>query len=184
MDEAVIFRLFRIIGRSCEGLRNKYIVDQSKAVISGLCFLLLGAFCLYCLFNKDWIASFVLFVFSGLFGYELAQNAASITVSETGITRSFFGMMTKDIGWGDIKEVGVVGTKVFNKREPQKVGRMYIYFSDKVMTENERFAIALKWPPKKKTFMRFDYKRISQIQIYWPGKIALYNVGMLSLQND
>lgn len=165
-------------------MRNKYIVDQPKAVISGLCFLLLGALCIYWLLDKDWVASFVFFVFSCLFGNELVQNATSITVSETGITRSFFGMMTKAIGWSDIKEVGVIGTKVFNRRDSQKVGRMYIYFSDKVMTENERFAIALKWPPKKKAFIRFDYKRISQIQIYWTGKIVLYNVGSLSLIND
>lgn len=107
-------------------------------------------------------------------------NGALVHIDETSILRRTLGIRGKALMWDEVKEVGVVGTKVLRSGHGKYTGTKYIYFSRREMTDEERFNMCLEWPPRDAIFMQYSLKRIRFIQRIWTGKIELYNTGELA----
>lgn len=103
-----------------------------------------------------------------------------ISVDHNGIRKYVLGIPLKHILWSEIEEIGICGTKVFNKGNPKKVGTIYIYFSTRKLDENAHFKMILEWPPKDMYFVLYNQARLTAIQTLWSSRIETYNVGGLS----
>ena len=54
---------------------------------------------------------------------------------------------------------------------------MYIYFSPVVLSEEDRFDLALKWPPRDQIYLLFTKERMDLIRPLWNNDVAVYNTG-------
>lgn len=100
-----------------------------------------------------------------------------VSLEETGVRRGFWGIQISDTPWYEIAEVGVVGVKVFNNNNPKHTGSRYIYFSKKALSDEERFKLALEWPPKDMPYLLYTRTRIDTAMLYHNKEIATYNAG-------
>ena len=50
----------------------------------------------------------------------------------------------------------------------------------RALTEEQRFALALKWPPKGMIFLRFSPERVAQVQSISQKYVEHYNTGNLT----
>lgn len=162
-------------------MKHRYIVNPFKCIASLVsCIWLLGAgLCMIPIHRYGSAA-----VFSALaliFALISIQNGAVIQIDSAGIRKSILGFQTKELVWSDIGEIGVTGTKVFNRSHPEKTGGLYIYISETPMTDQERFNMMLKWPPAGKLYLSYQAKRLNALLPYWDRKIESYNVGNLDL---
>ena len=99
-------------------------------------------------------------------------------LDDSGLSKTLFGIKLQHFSWTDIAEVGVAGTRVFNQNNPKRAGSLYLYFSPKALSEEERFDLMLRWPPSKSTpYMIFDKQRLTAVQLLWGKKIEKYNAG-------
>ncbi len=116
-----------------------------------------------------------------VFAVVTLRNGAVIHVNEAGIYKSILGFVTVQWKWGEIHEMGVCGTKVFNIHHTEKVGSLYIYLSRNTLNEQERFDMIFNWPPKDKVYFVYNKKYLKALQMLSEGKIETYNVGNLQL---
>ncbi len=105
--------------------------------------------------------------------------AARVTVDGKGVSRRFLGRASKAMTWDQVAEAGVAGTKVLKKQDSDRTGELYIYFSPVKMSDQERFEMMLKWPPRDKLFMYYTEKRIRAVETTCPVKLEYYNTGKL-----
>ncbi|MBO4716950.1 MAG: hypothetical protein J5599_03560 [Spirochaetales bacterium] len=102
------------------------------------------------------------------------RNFTRILISKEKIEfRPILGK-TRTYSWEEIKEVGVIGTKVFPKTSSNKGGRKYIYFSPEELDEDSRFDLAFKWPPKI-PFTSYSKAKLDAVQLIWRKPLANYN---------
>ncbi len=74
----------------------------------------------------------------------------------------------KVITWDELRELGVVNTKLFSGAADTKRNKyMYIYFSKDQLSDDERFKMALEWPPKKQDYLFLTKDRIDYIRPLW-----------------
>ncbi|NMA67203.1 MAG: hypothetical protein GX957_13385 [Clostridiaceae bacterium] len=160
---------------------QRFIVDSFKftvSLLSSVSFIVLGG----CMFSiQRWVSAGVFILLGLIFAAVAAIYGTIVHISSTGITKTILGLKIKELRWTDIAEVGVAGTKVFNRRNPEKAGSLYIYISETTMTDQARFEMMLKWPPLKKIFLIYNPVRLNSIQQHWSSKIQTYNTGDLRL---
>lgn len=101
----------------------------------------------------------------------------TITIDEEGINSSFLKKPILQMKWNEIQEIGVAGSKLFNNRGGEKPGTVYIYVSKTLMTEEERFDMMLKFPPKDKIYFEYSKQAIFAVQMRFSSKIQTYNSG-------
>lgn len=162
-------------------MNKRFLSDPFKFAVGLLCsiFLLVMGICMFLI--QRWVSAVVFILLSLIYAAVAAFYGAVIHISSTGITKTMFGFKTKELIWSDVAEIGVAGTKIFNRRRPEKTGSLYIYISETVMTEQERFDMMLKWPPFNKIFFVYNNKRLNAVQLHWSSKIQTYNAGDLRL---
>lgn len=162
-------------------MKQRFIVNPFKCIASLLsCIWLLGAG--ICMIPIQRYGSAAVFSGFGLiFALISIQNGAVIQIDSTGITRSVLGFRVKKLAWSDIGEIGVTGTKIFNRSHPEKAGGLYLYVSQTAMTEQERFTMALKWPPMDQIYLTYNAKRLNALLAFWDRKIESFNTGDLIL---
>lgn len=162
-------------------MKNTFLANPFKCAVSiscSVCFFLLSG----SVFLIERTSSALIFLLLGLiFGAVAAICGAVVSVDQSGVNQTILGFGTKKLLWADIAKVGVIGTKAFNQHHPEKTGSLYIYFSQKPLSEEEHFEMMLKWPPLDKIYLIYDDKRIQLIQMLWNSEIQTYNVGNLSL---
>lgn len=95
------------------------------------------------------------------------------------VIKKLLGFVLTSIKREEIREVGVVGLRVFGNKK--RTGTRYIYFSRERMDERERFGMCLKWPPGNKIYMTWNRKRYLATQTYWDSRIEEYNAGNLGV---
>lgn len=156
---------------------DKFCVDPFKCTVSAativLCIVLISVMVPL----RELLAALVLLVIALLFSPIFVLYGSSLVLDEQGVHRRFCGMETACLSWAQIRETGVVGLKVFNNNDPKKTGTRYIYFSREKLSDQERFAMALKWPPKEKLYLRYTKERLDIVQSYWSNTIETYNAG-------
>lgn len=162
-------------------MEHHFLINPFKCIISTgtcLCFFLLSG-CMVLI--QRWGSTVIFLLFGLLFGLVAIINGSVIHLDSTGIFKTVLGIRTKILRWDDIGEVGVTGTKPFNKNHPEKTGGLYIYFSETPMTEQERFEMILKWPPTKKLYLTYNTRRAEAILLLYNRKLQTYNTGNLIL---
>ena len=124
--------------------------------------------------------SALLFIVIALLFLKVSLTAgAKVAIGPDGITRSVLGKTVLSFTWDEIAEVGVAGSRIFNKGNKEKSGTLYIYFSKTPMDDQERFQMMLKWPPKDKIYLEHDKYRMDFIQVLYGKTIQKYNAGRL-----
>ena len=161
-------------------MTKTFCVDTFKCVALGFFagIFLLAAVALWCV--GSWAAGGVFLALALVYAFFSARNGARVTIGPKGVSRKFLWFPPQAYTWDQLAEVGVFGTKLFHKKDSAKVGSLYLYFSDKAMTEDERFQMVLRWPPKQ-IYCVFAQPRLEQVQYFWDNKIASYNAGELKV---
>lgn len=160
-------------------MRYSYRIDTGKFAVSLFTCVVLLLLSLRAFTGAYAVSGVFLLIFAVIFGYIAVLYGSTLTLDETSIRRSFFGIHMKEMPWNKVAEVGVIGIKVFNRNHPQRTGKLYIYFAPQYLDDDARFRLALEWPPKKGLYLSYQPERIQAIQSIWYGKIETYNVGDL-----
>ncbi|MGB8451005.1 MAG: hypothetical protein WCD89_01610 [Anaerocolumna sp.] len=104
-----------------------------------------------------------------------------ITITEKGISSTILGKVKKSISWDKIAEISVAGTHILNPTNKNNTGTIYIIFSEEKLSDEQLFSILLKWPPKKRIYLKYSKEKLDMIQFYWSNQIHSYNIGKLML---
>jgi len=113
-----------------------------------------------------------------IFAVITLRNFTRILISKENIEVKPILGKARSYSWEEIKEVGVIGTKVFPKTSSNKGGRKYIYFSPEELDEDSRFYLAFKWPPKI-PFTSYSKAKLDAVQLIWRKPLAFYNASGL-----
>lgn len=156
-----------------------YRVDPFKFAVSlGTCAVsLVMALCMLLALSRPGSAA-VFLAIALLFLLVASTYGARIRVCDEGVERvSLFGRVTRRLDWQAVREVGVAGTSVFRKDDRKHPGTLYIYFSERKLTEPERFDLMLRFPPKDMLYCTYNRQRIEAIQLRFSGKIETFHAG-------
>jgi hypothetical protein len=123
-------------------------------------------------------SALLFFLIAVIFFIESFFSGAIVSVSNEGIKQTVFGKCIKEFRWAEIREIGVIGSNPFNKKEKGDPGTLYIYISKQTMNPQDRFGMILKWP-NDKIYLQYTKQRIYSIQMQWNNKIDTYNTGNL-----
>ena len=69
---------------------------------------------------------------------------------------------------------------LFGPAKRSSIGTPYLYFSEEPLTEEQRFTLALKWPPRDMIFLRFTPERVAHVQSSSQKYVEHYNTGDLT----
>lgn len=163
-------------------MKNDYISFRNpfKAVVSALALLFLSGYGIFFLLRKRLLAGIVFCGLAVIFIIVFISLSAYTTINKDGITQRIFGIRKNFIRWSDVREVGIIGSKVFNNN-PEKAGTLYYYFSPRILSEQDRFNLMVKGIPKDIILTLYNESKIERIQYLWNSPITLYNVGNLEL---
>lgn len=140
---------------------------------SALLFLSLTILMLYA---GETILAALFLVLAIVFAVVFTRVFSIVCVSREGVVRRTL-FRKRRYGWTDIRQVGVIGTKVFPRSEMNRGGRKYIYFSTKTLNEDELFDAILRWPPRDMPFIPYKNRRFDTVSFLWGGDISRYNTG-------
>ena len=97
-------------------MKNRYLVHTFKFVVALatciLCLVLAGVM----VYLREWIALPILALIFAIFAYVTVLYGSVVSVDEKGVHLTFLGISRRSVPWSDIREVGIVGVKVFNNR--------------------------------------------------------------------
>ncbi len=157
---------------------SKFMINPFKCLAAIASSLLFAALAIAMVSTSRWLSVCVFGLLALLFGYIGLTAGCILHLDDSGLSKTLFGIKLQHFSWTDIAEVGVAGTRVFNQNNPKRAGSLYLYFSPKALSEEERFDLMLRWPPSKSTpYMIFDKQRLTAVQLLWGKKIEKYNAG-------
>ena len=159
---------------------KKYFADSFKFTVllaAALLFLLAAVSLFYVASHLP--AAFCLLL-SCVYLYAALLHGARIEIDAQGISRRFLWFPPQRLSWTEIREVGICGVNALNRRSPEKTGTLYLYFSLKELSENERFQMILHWPPRQ-IWLSYSRSHLQAITPFWEKEIITYNTGDLTL---
>lgn len=156
-------------------MKTTFMVNTFNFIVSAVTAAALFAIAFGGMAISRWMAGFLFLVLGIIFLVVAVMNGSVIRITPEKVERVFLGRTISSMMMKDIKEVGVVGTKVFG--DPRKTGTRYIYFSKRHMNDKERFAMCLAWPPAKELYMTWNSKRYLAVQSVWSNEIVEYGAG-------
>lgn len=165
-------------------MRNDFCIHPLRLVISGATVLTSVVLGITAIIIGEPVAAALLFLIALLFLWQAFIYGPWVSITPEGVRKHIFGHTLKFQSWDEIQEVGVIGTKVFNKLTPEKTGYLYIYFSPKKMTQQDRFQLALNFPPKDMIFLIHSQEREDMVQAFQSTRLVGYNTGSLKLRKD
>ena len=140
-------------------------------------FLFLGV---YSLVLRFWALAAIFLVLGLIYLAITLIYAPTVTVSEAGVTKALFGKTLRSLSWEQVRQVSVIGTRVAAKPS-KRGGTPFFLFLDRTMSEDDLFAVALKWPPKDIIFLYYDEKSYALVQKYYHDTITTGNFGKAEL---
>ena len=184
-------------------MERKYMAHPAKLAVSLPTSVLLLWGGVIQLPTRFWWCGILLILFGVLFLLVAGLYGRIVHLDSSGVRWTLLGKVMCAHSWEQIGEIGVVGTNVLNGGEestakapgppeesgdkkrsapskPPRIGTPYIYFSERALTEEQRFALALKWPPKGMIFLRFSPERVAQVQSISQKYVEHYNTGNLT----
>lgn len=115
--------------------------------------------------------------FFGLYAVLAVLNGKTVHVSSEGIETKLFGIPLRSMNWSQVKEMGIVGLRVLHRDSAKRTGEKYLYFSPRAMTDDERFDLCLKWPPKDIIYFRYRAKYMEHVMQCCDRDLVFYNTG-------
>lgn len=151
--------------------KKHYILSPVKFAVASITCIASAAIFVVQITLGEWATALLFFLVSVLFFAVSLLNGAQLTFDETGIQKWFFGICLRTVSWSEVREVGVISTRIFIKhtRHP---GPRYIYFSPEQLDDNRRFRLALEWPPRRMLYFQYTKERMDAVQLLWSGTIA------------
>ena len=139
-------------------MKQSYLVNPIKCFIASLTALTFLILSVTMVIIVRPFSSAVFAALSIIFIAVALQNGSRIYVNEQGVQRFLLGRRIRSFMWEEIGELGICGTKVFHKKHPERAGTLYIYASKQSLSDEERFHMILKWPPKNQIYMTYTPK--------------------------
>lgn len=163
-------------------MKKTYLTDPVKMASSGV----FGVFLLILLpefIAQGTIPGTILFGGIGLAFTLLALYYSRLmTIDEEGIKVTYFGLVkVKSVKWSELSEVGICGMRLFKPKTWKSTGALYIYFSEEVMSEDDRFNMVFKWPRPENPYLYYSEKKLREIRKFYPKKIEIYNADKMKL---
>lgn len=155
-------------------------VNKSSAVIMAFfaaVFLLAG---ISLFLVGSWVGGSICVVLMLVYLGIAAMYGAVVHIGPEGVSRKMLLLPREHHSWEELQEVGVFGSKVLKQEGSSRVGTLYLYFSTKAMTDQERFDMVLKWPIRQIHFV-FSQRSLGLVQYYWTKKIDTFNTGDLRI---
>ena len=157
----------------------KYRIHTIKFIISCAMAMFCIPLALYFLVSTYMIAGLVFGAIGCVYVIMAYRLGGVVSVDADGVMAACLFGRKRRMSWRDVRETGVIGLNVFNQNTSNRTGPKYIYFSERILTRDERFLAALKWPPADLIYMRYDLERLKNVRKYWKEPITLYNTGNL-----
>ncbi len=161
-------------------MEKRYIVSPVNACVCGGTALILMCMAIDCFVDHVYIAGLLLAALGVVFVVTCLNYGAVIGLYSDRVEKKVLFGKQKTVARTDIKEVGVVGLRMYRKNAHNH-GTRYIYFSEAELTEQERFNLCLSWPPKNMVYLEWTTKRMSEIQSTWACEVEQYNAGDIGL---
>ncbi len=155
--------------------RKTYIISPLKAIVSATTSIVSIVLMCTFLYLSATIPALVFLAIALLFAIIAINSAAKLSIDEEGVFKKTLFRKDRSLRWDEIQEVGIAGSKLFPKSDKGKPGQLYIYFSKTHLTDQERFDMMLKWPPRDKLFMQYTDKRAENILLLWEKPFVEYN---------
>ena len=155
--------------------KQSFFVDPIKGGISLITLVFLVAIAVCLITMAEYLPAAIFGAAGLLFLPQVWQYDSRVCFDERGVRCSFCGYTRLFLSWEDIAEVGVAGNRVFGSKK--KPGTLYLYLSPAVMTEDERFQMMLRFPPKGKIVLAFTDRNYAVLRQYWEGAVCSYNAG-------
>ena len=109
-------------------MKNRFFADPYKLAAAAGTILVFLLLCLWNVLRGDLFGFF--FLLPALpFIYVAYLYGTMVEVREDQLMIRRPGKAVRSLPWTEIAEMGVIGTKVFNRSNPEKTGALYIYFS-------------------------------------------------------
>lgn len=157
-------------------MEKKFVVNPGLCIFSIFLSIFFAAMCIVVLhIGRPGSAAFF-GIFLIPFAYLSVFYGAVMEINEEGVIRYTLGRPNRTVLWKDLREVGIVGLRLFYKGKKNRTGTKYLYFSTKEMTEEERFKLTLEWPPAKMLFVIYSPECYQLINQLWGRTIEKYNV--------
>lgn len=156
-------------------MKTKFIVNLPGCLLA-LCTAVVFAWITVLTVQRGFYFAAVMFLaMTVLYTLVALKNGAVVHLSETGVAVHVLGRCLYRMDWRAIKEVGVLGTRVFALPKAKRRGTLYVYYAAREMTAEERFELCLKWPPRKMIYHSFSDETGAALGKFWQRKVALYN---------
>lgn len=157
--------------------QNHFIVHPSRFFVALVTFLCLSLIAITLLTMSAYKAAVIFFFIGLLFLPAAWLNGSIVSITDKNVYVHRLGHRGLSLEWNQVAEVGVAGSKIFNRRDKKKTGTLYIYLSPTHMSEEERFDMMLRFPPKEKIYLAYSEKRFEAIRHRWNDSIETWNTG-------
>lgn len=152
------------------------MVCTKKALASGFFTVFFWGYGIYFLLSYETVGAAVFAILGVLFFREFLKSARNVSISRKGVESSFFGLKKRFLSWEQIAEMGLIGEKVFSKKE-NKTGDKYMYFATHKRTADERFQMIVAWPPVDDTiYVEYTAQLMEKAQFFYKHQFETYNV--------
>lgn len=157
--------------------KQSFFIDPVRGAVSLATLVFLALIAILLAAIAEYLAAAVFMGVGLLFLPSVRQYGSVVRFEERGVSVAFLGRTRLSISWEEIAEVGVAGSRLFGRDTKKRPGTLYLYLSPVSMTEDERFQMMFRFPPKDKIALVFTDKAHNALRLYWSGEIHTYNAG-------
>lgn len=157
----------------------KSYLDPIKFLISFITTIIFSILSCVMVYLRYKIAIIIFVILAAIYAYITFYYSGVVYADNTGILLKRVFQKVEEISWADVKELGIIGINVINRNRKNK-GVKYIYISSTVKSSEDRFSMALHWPPRDKTiFVRYRDSVLKYLRQQYKQPVILFNTGNL-----
>lgn len=157
--------------------RARFLVDPLKCFAGAATFVVLAVVAVVLVVMGEYLSAAIFFAVGVLFIPETLPYAGIVSIDATGVHCARLGRAPLSLAWSDVAEVGAAGSRVFRHGKESSPGRIYFYFSPVEMTDDDRFNMMFRFPPKDKVVLRSSDAARRALRQYWSGPVQEYQTG-------
>lgn len=155
--------------------KNRFFIDPLK-FFAGLTFFLFLTVISVCLLSMyEYSAAAIFFGIGLLFVPAVLRYGRLVTLDGNGAKITLLGRTGLTLGWDEVAEVGLAGSRLFGHKPHRKTEIPYLYLSPAVLTEKQRFDMMLRFPPRDKIVLTCTAEVYKAVRRYWSGPVQSYN---------
>lgn len=137
--------------------------------------IMLGTMC----YLGEWAGAIAFILIFGVFARMLAIYGGRIKIDELGVHAIFLNKK-RSVLWQELKEVTVIGADPFKPHNSKRTGSRYLCFFPEMLSDQEKFKLALEWPPKDYLYLAYTKERLEVVRRFWQQEVGSYNGGNLN----